>query len=321
MSKKTKQGSIQQFGTLERFLTPLVERFSYKPDKDFARYSFGLFNEHEIFYYAINKEMCFTLDEFAKYIIIPYNTVARAFKRMTLKKFGDESYQFIEGKDYFKELRSNFGSMDNLSIDSKGDKNIIFLTFLGTWKLLPTFRNDIPIKLYHWFGEKLYLLMKSNQLISGEFFFTNKIGTLVHQIIGDKKRCFVDEKGYMYSSKGEMLIAKTLRQINIDFQYNAPINLPNWLITKLRKDFPKEILLKAGWMTIPSYITSDFLLRIIPKTVIEYWGIEDSSSYNAKREIKEFIYREIEIRCIPIEAHEDHNIPILKKNLLKKLEN
>jgi len=312
MSKRSKQRSLQQFGTLDRFLTPIVERFSYKPDKDFARYFFGLFNEQKIYYYAINGEMCFTLREFAKYLVVNIKTVQNKFSVKSNEGF------LLEKVHYFM-ITASENNPENRE-DLRGVKTSIYLTFLGVWKLLPTFRGEIPSQLYDWFGEKLYKLMKSNKLTSGEFFFTNHVGNLVHQVIGDRKRCFVDERGYMYSSKGEMLIAKTLRQINIDFQYNAPINLPIWLINKLSKDYPKEILLKAGWINIPYYITSDFLLRILPKTVIEYWGMEDSSSYNAKREIKEFIYHELEVKCISIEPHEDHNLPILKKNLLIKLQ-
>lgn len=307
--KKVRESELQQYKTLDKFLTPIIEKFSFKPDKDFAHYIFGIFNNQKIFYYAINGEMCFTLKEFAKYLGILYNTVHRAFKRKKL----------TINKHYLELERNNSITRDKLSIDPIGDKKIIFLTFLGVWKLLPTFRGDIPQQLYDWFGEKLYDLMKSNQLSSGEFFFTNKIGKLVHQIIGDKKKCYVDELGFMYSSKGEMLIAKTLRQLNQPFQYNAPINLPLTLINKLMKDFPKEILIEAGWQRIPSYITSDFLIRMIPRTVIEYWGIEGNNKYNAKREIKEFIYRELKIRCISIEDHEDQNIPVLKKNLIKEL--
>ena len=326
--KKSRKNELQQYNTLDKFLTPIIEKFSFRPDKDFARYLFGIFNNQKIFYYAINAEMCFTLEEFKKYLDIPYKTIQRAFNRITKKTFEETGdLLFISGRDFFKidrehflPMRQNVSLVDNPNIGQKTGKKIIMLTFLGTWKLLPTFRGDIPIRLYHWFGEKLYALMKSNQLSSGEFFFTNKIGRLVHQIIGDKKKCYVDEFGFMYSSKGEMLIAKTLRQLNIYFQYNAPINLPNRVLKKLRKDYPKEILLEAGWQKIPPYITADFLLRIIPRTIIEYWGLKGNSKYNAKREIKEFIYRELKIRCISIEEHEDQNIPVLKKKLIKELE-
>lgn len=309
--KKIRKNELQQYKTLDNFLTPIIKKFSYKPDKDFARYTFGIFNNQKIFYYAINGEMCFTLKEFAKYLEIKPKTMNNKFNSKSNENF------LIEKIHYFviTDALNNPEIRDNL----RGVKSSIYLTFLGVWKLLPTFRGDIPNQLYDWFGEKLYDLMKSNQLSSGEFFFTNKIGKLVHQVIGDKKKCYVDELGFMYSSKGEMLIAKTLRQLNSQFQYNAPINLPNWLIKKLLKDFPKEILIEARWQKIPSYITADFLLRTIPRKVIEYWGLEDNTVYNAKREIKEFIYRELDIGCINIETHEDQNIPILKQKLIKEL--
>lgn len=256
--------------------------------------------------------MCITLKEFAKYVDVKLKTMKNKFNVKCNENF------LLEKVHYFviRESENSPENRDNL----RGVKSSIYLTFLGVWKLLPTFRGEIPSQLYDWFGEKLYELMKSNRLTSGEFFLTDHVGMIVHQVIGDKKKCFIDEMGFMYSSKGEMLIAKTLRQLKKDFQYNAPITLPTWLINRLRKDYPKEILLEAGWVSIPSYITADFLIRIIPRTIIEYWGLENKESYNAKREIKEFIYRELKLRCISIEAHEDHNIPFLKKILLKKLE-
>jgi hypothetical protein len=54
--------------TLDTWLSPLVEKFSFEPDLKFSRYSFGSFNNQEVYYYAVNGEMCFTLEEFAKYI-------------------------------------------------------------------------------------------------------------------------------------------------------------------------------------------------------------------------------------------------------------
>jgi len=312
-TKKSKENEIQKYKTLDQFLTPIIEKFSFKPDRDFARYLFGIFNNQEIYYYAINGEMCFTLQEFSKYIKMELSSVRRAFYRQEL----------IEGKHYFMTKSDDLGLGQNVTSQKSlktAHKEIVFLTFLGVWKLLPTFRGEIPILLYDWFGEKLYVMMKTNQLTSGEFLFMNRVRELVTQVIGDKTKCFVDEEGFMYSSKGEMLIAKTLRQLNIYFQYNAPINLPLWIINKLNKDYPKEILIEANWTRIPSYITADFLLRIIPRTVVEYWGQTNQDSYNAKREIKEFIYRELEIKCVSIEANEDHNIPMLKQMLIERLE-
>ena len=69
-TKKSKENEIQKYKTLDQFLTPIIEKFSFKPDRDFARYLFGIFNNQEIYYYAINGEMCFTLQEFSKYIKI-----------------------------------------------------------------------------------------------------------------------------------------------------------------------------------------------------------------------------------------------------------
>jgi len=296
--------------TLDKFLTPIIEKFSVKPEKDFARYLFGNFNDKKIYYYAINGEMCFTIKEFSKYLDMKYGSVWKAFQRKDLEL----------DKHFLEIKRSSFSSIDKLSIGKKGDRKLIFLTFLGVWKLLPTFRGDVPQQLYDWFGETLYSMMKSNRLERGEFFLTNSSGKIVSQVLGDKQRSFVDEKGIQYASKGEMLIAKTLRQLRVKFQYNAPIYLTKRIIKILHTDQSLlDTLVEANWYNIPSYITADFLIRTKPRTVIEYWGMQNSSKYNAKRKIKELIYRELEIRLIDVEAHEDRNIPLLKKKLMKEL--
>jgi len=157
-------------------------------------------------------------------------------------------------------------------------------------------------------------------LDKGESFLTSVTGEIISQVLGDKKKCYVDSKGYNYSSKGELLIANVLRQLGLGFQYNAPINLPDNLINFLREDYPEEILIEAGWnYHIPYYITADFLLRTEPRTIIEYWGLKNNQAYDAKREIKTFIYNKLNLRLISIEAHEDQNKPVLKKKLLKEL--
>lgn len=314
MSKTKKRDKIieikgNKYATLDRYIIPIIDRFAFKPTKDFAQYTFGIFNDQEIYYYALNGEMCFTLKELAKYINYKFGSVKKAFQRKNLTLI----------KHYFKESRSVFLPKGQNVPLTKGGRDVVFLTFLGVWELLPSFRSEIANELYSWFGEKLYSLIKSNQLKKGQFLFLSPSGKIISQILGDKTKCFIDEKGFMYSSKGEMLIAKTLRQLNMKFQYNVPINLPERIRKMLINDFPKEILIEAGWRNIPFYITSDFLIRTKPRTIIEYWGLKNNTKYNAKREIKTFIYRELKIKLIDIEPHEDQNIPILKQKLTKEL--
>jgi len=158
------------YPSLDRFLTPIIEKFSYKPEKDFARYLFGIFNGQEIFYYAVNGEMCFTLEEFAKYLDVKIKTVRNKFSL----KIKEEA--LIKGKHYI-ESRALENSPENRDY-LRGVKSSIYVTFLGVWKLLPTFRGEVPINLYDWFGEKLYFLIKSNQLDKGESFLTSVTGDI-----------------------------------------------------------------------------------------------------------------------------------------------
>jgi hypothetical protein len=92
-----------------------------------------------------------------------YDNVKKAFNRLTKKRFSDSQELILkENLDFVKMARNECYSRDKLSLNNKG-KDPIFLTFLGIWKLLPTFRNDLPVKLYYWFGEKTYELMKKNR--------------------------------------------------------------------------------------------------------------------------------------------------------------
>jgi len=120
--KKTVAIKGNTYFTLEKYLTPIIDRFAIKPDKDFARYLFGIFNAQKVWYYAINGEMCFTFREFAKYLGMKFDSVRRAFYRQDL----------IEEKHYFKASSSDFKLWDKMSHTSKftgKSTEIIFLTF------------------------------------------------------------------------------------------------------------------------------------------------------------------------------------------------
>jgi hypothetical protein len=306
LESKEKRNVIEigknKYFTLEKYLSPIINRFAVKPEKDFARYEFGVFNDQKIWYYAINGEMCFTFEEFAKYLEKNLNTVRRAFYRQEL----------IEGKHYFKISResvlNNFSLGQNVTL-KKGGLDITFLTFLGVGKLLPTFQGEIPILFYDFFLEQTYDLMKKFQLPKGQFFLTNETKEIVPQILGDPDKNFVDCRGFRYSSKGELLIANVLNGLGVGFQYNSPIYFPEDLKLNLKNKF------NCYW----SYITADFLIRIVPKTIVEFWGVQNDPSYDKKRKIKEYSYKWLEIKLIPINPHEEQNAPKLKEKLRKLL--
>lgn len=110
-------------------LSKLIDKFSFKPDKEYKKYYFDNFNGKDIYYYSIKNEMCFTYREFSKYIQIPDSTLRKAFERIRKKSFDDtKELVFIEGRDYFKIFRNDFILNDEMSLDKKGDKYILFLT-------------------------------------------------------------------------------------------------------------------------------------------------------------------------------------------------
>ena len=90
----------KSISTLDKYLTPLIEKFSYKPEKDFAKYFFGKFNGKDIYLHGINGEMCMSFSEFATYIGTPYENIKKNFGNSELE---ENKHYFKIGKDRFLE--------------------------------------------------------------------------------------------------------------------------------------------------------------------------------------------------------------------------
>jgi hypothetical protein len=193
--------------------------------------------------------------------------------------------------DYYDILRS-----DNLS-DRSNDatKSSIYITIYSVGKMLYNIKKSK--ELYDLFWNTM--ADRVNQISLGETYMVNKNKELVDQVLGDPEKNYVDCMGWRYSSNGEMLIAEVLHKLGIKFIPNSPINLPKDLQLKIKEIFKMQY----GWQ----YINADFLIITEPRTVIEYWGIKGNYYYQLKRKIKTFIYSELKIWLIDIEANESQN--------------
>jgi len=322
MSKKDtieiKKGNlISRYYTLFNYLPRLIEKFSEKADIDFAKYEFGKFNGEMIYLRAINGKMCMTLKDFARYINMNFPSVQRAFHRIKKRRFSGDLI-FEEDIQYFKLKRNKIsGGNDKLSFPQERTERLpieeIFLTFSGVWRLLPRFKSEVPIQFYYWWGDFVSKKMNSLQIEKGEtLMLTDR--EVIKQKIGISK---VDCNGFLYSSRGEMILSSKLLEIGAKIQYNAPIQFNK---EEVKKMIPSDILRGLGYL--PAYVTADFFIRDFPKTVIEYWGFgpEENPKYNSNRKWKEWLYSYLGIRLISIEATEVDNKPLLEARLRKELD-
>lgn len=114
-------------------------------------------NGRKLNYYLVDGHVCFSLNEVAEFINSPFGTVKKAYDRAKKKYFLRISDDiFIEGKDYLEFHKDDFIVRDESYIDNNGGKIIIFVTYLGLWKLLISFRDEYPTWVYYKLAEKEY---------------------------------------------------------------------------------------------------------------------------------------------------------------------
>ena len=291
---------VKEGSSMPDFLKRFSEIVGSNPEvitEDFAKEFWDNYEGKDIYSTIINDSRCFTLKQIAymdqkenEEFEISYNRIWKRFDRKA------KNGEMIEGVDYY-EIKP----MDNMSTGKFKEK--IYITIHSMGKLLFNARNSK--ELFYWFWNKMS--DRVNLISLGESYKINKNKELVDQILGDPKGNYTDCMGWRYSSKDEMLIAEVLHKLGIKFLPNSPINLPQ----ELKKDIKKKFNMKYPW----PYITADFLILTLPKTVIEHWGIKNNPSYDWKRKVKTYIYEKLEIRVINTEPNEPQNKLGLKRKL------
>jgi len=169
---------------LDAYFQPMKEMTSIKSfDREEGAHPWMVLNGQELHYQTIKKHMCFALTAVAKFIKLSYETVKKAFQRICKKTFDDiDDDYFVEGKDYIILSKKFSDLRDKMSPNAKkkGRKEEIFLTYLGMWKLIGSFRKDYPIWVYHKMGEREYNRILCNTY-KGDILEFN-VGTELHEL-------------------------------------------------------------------------------------------------------------------------------------------
>jgi hypothetical protein len=286
------------FPRLDKFFPKIIKDFSQKPDEEFGKTQISTFNDKQVYLWNINNKACMSIEDVCFYIEAKYKTVHQAFSRHKSK--------LIENKDYFyiKDFEK-ICILQNVEYKSKTRK-LLFFTLHGLLILLKFIHVGLADEFYLMWVDLVCELIETKQLTSGELFLVDKRQKIIPQILGDPKKNWVDNAGNRLLSRGEMIISNILFELKVQFQIYSPI----WPL--------KEIMKKYNYYS-KNPLQPDFLVKTIPKTIIEYWGRENDSNYDSHRIWKTKIYNELKIKLIEIEPHEVQNIPILKQKLIKEL--
>ena len=190
-----------------------------------------------------------------------------------------------EGKHYFKIELQNVTH--------------VYLTLLGCLLLTKGMRKGFAEQFFIELSEHIYNNM--NPITVSELLLINKEKKLIPQSLGDPDREWVAEDGDILESRGEMIIDNILFKLKIPHQPKPRIFLPPELEKKFNRKYP---------------IVPDWNIKMLPRTIIEYWGRNDPD-YIKLKTWKQEMYKALEINIINIEPTEVQNIPLLTKRLIK----
>ncbi|KKN07593.1 hypothetical protein LCGC14_1065390 [marine sediment metagenome] len=172
-----------------------------------------------------------------------------------------------------------------------------YLTLLGCLLLTKRMRKGFAEQFFTELSEHIYNNM--NPITISELLLINKEKKLIPQYLGDPDREWVAEDFDILESRGEMIIDNILFKLKIPHQPKPRIRLPPELEEKFNRTYP---------------IVPDWNIKMLPRTIIEYWG-RDGPKYVKLKEWKQEMYKALNISIINIEPAEVQNIPILTKKL------
>jgi len=216
------------------------------------------------------------LTQLTIYIEGKYDTIKKAF----------QNHDFIEGKHYF------IGG-ENLSplTDAK------YMTLPGVIRLLKYTRTGFSDQFLDDVTE--YMQSNMNPVTINEMMCINKEKKLIPQYLGDPDQEYVADDGDILESRGEQIIDDILFKFKIPHQPKPRIGTK----PEIRKKFNMKYKIIPDWN-----------IKTVPRTIVEYWGL-DTEEYIRAKKWKQEIYKAIGLRVINIEANEVQNIPILTKKL------
>jgi len=115
-------------------------------------------NGEKLHYYKIKNHVWFALSNVANFNKKSGGFVKATFNRISKKFFKelDDDF-FVEGKDFIQRERIDLSVNNEIPINRENNQdNIVFLTYLGLWKILATFRDDYTTWIYHRMSEYEY---------------------------------------------------------------------------------------------------------------------------------------------------------------------
>jgi len=175
------------------------------------------------------------------------------------------------------------------------------MTLLGVLRLLRYTKSGFAERFLDELSE--YVCENMNPITISDFLLINKERKLQLQYLGDPEREWVADDGDILESRGEMITDNILLKLKIPHQPKPRIFLPPKLEKKFNRKYP---------------LVPDWNLKMIPRTIVEYWGRDDSEYLKIKR-WKQEIYKALGLEIINIEPTEVQNTPKLTKKIMDKL--
>lgn len=299
LGERTVRVGKDTFFRIDKVLPKIVKDFSQKPEKEFGKIPISTFKGNTVFLWNIFNKASMAMEDVSFYIEVPYDTVYSAYYRHRDK--------LEKIKDFFYVERAKFEGLRPTLQNAKKGRKLLFVTLHGLLILLRYIKAGLSDEFYEMWVDIVCKLIENGQLsVKGQLFLVNEEQELVPQILGDPRKNWVDKAGNRLVSRGEMIISNVLLELMVSYQIYSPIFLPEEI--KKKYDYRSKHPLQP-----------DFLIKTMPKTIIEYWGREGDLNYDSHREWKTKIYKELKIKLIEIEPYEVQNIPLLKAKLIKEL--
>jgi len=291
--------------------------------------------------FNINKHECFLRSKIPEFIGMNENTFNSLWLRMKKGQFETVNYEYFNKALCYVEMdRQEAISRFNLHqeiIEPRGREKVIFITRVGLKIMLLHTNLEYPIYMAHRLFEWEYL-NERNSLYEKEVFPVNHeevkklvgitYANTIKKIPIDETHRYIDLLGNKLESKGEVNISNVF--ILIEWITGAELTAyhPDLITFKdeqerldMRAKFTLEILKKANWDgdKFPYSFQPDFGIIQFPNVKVEFFGWDDEE-YNARRRIKEFIYKELKnFQLISIEKDQDSNYPYLIEKIIKAL--
>lgn len=290
--------------------------------------------------FNINKHECFLKADIPDFIKMKIESFDTLWKRMMKGQFKTIDYEYFKiGLHYTKMRRDEAISRFNLNseiISPRGDKVVYFITRVGLKIMLLHTNQEYPVYIAHRLFELEYI-NERNTLYKKEVFPISheKVKKLRYvdyknslaELPLNPEEIYIDIYGNKMDSKGEVLISTACAMLEMLTGEKLEHYHPDIIkISKEEREYYKNninhsLLIKARWDgdRFPYQLEPDFGFIRFPDVVFEYFGWH-GEWYEARRKIKEIIYKDKGKRLFAIEKDQDSNLPNLIEMIIKNLQ-